>query len=102
VLNLHPEQRVNAFLRIWTLKEAYIKATGQGLACPLDAFSFNLDPIAIRFRGDRLSDTPDLWQFDQFSVAPRRLIALARRRATATILPGRSRIVRRQVGAEET
>jgi 4'-phosphopantetheinyl transferase len=106
VLNLHPEQRLNAFLRIWTLKEAYIKAIGQGLACPLDAFSFNLDPIAIRFGGDRLADTPDRWQFDQFPVAPRHVIALARRRAMATVLPQglvpEFRVVRRQVRAEET
>jgi len=41
---LPPEEAVCAFYRIWTRKEAVLKAIGAGLAAPLDAFSVSLRP----------------------------------------------------------
>lgn len=39
-----PDQRDRAFLRGWTCKEAFVKATGEGLGYPLDRFAVSLDP----------------------------------------------------------
>jgi 4'-phosphopantetheinyl transferase len=53
------EQRGACFLRLWTLKEAYIKAVGKGLSIELDSFWFELDDGPA----PRLRPPDDSWQF---------------------------------------
>jgi 4'-phosphopantetheinyl transferase len=82
-LHASPEaSRRERFFDYWTLKEAYIKARGMGLAIPLDHFSFLIEmgkPIRIEF-DPRLPDDAASWQFAQLRVAPRHLISAAVRR----------------------
>jgi 4'-phosphopantetheinyl transferase len=41
---LQESQRLTAFYRIWTCKEAYLKATGAGLSFPLNRFRVSVAP----------------------------------------------------------
>ena len=38
------DDQLSRFFEIWTLKESYIKAVGQGLSIPLNSFSIIMDP----------------------------------------------------------
>lgn len=83
-----------AFFDYWTLKEAYIKARGFGLALPLADFAFILAPPApprIAFE-PALNDDPETWQFAQDWPTPNHRLALAVRREGAD-LPVRIRTV---------
>ena len=71
--------RAEAFFDVWTLKEAYIKAVGLGVALPLKDFAFTRDPLRISF-APTLDDTPSRWLFRRFRPAPDIAMALAARR----------------------
>ncbi len=109
---LPPGQRPARFFDLWTLKEAYIKARGQGLALSLQGFAFDLRgvtplelPLASAAVGARdgwqyteasaqaigLQLTPAMadhaagWQFVVAMPNPRHRLALAVRFATAAV-----------------
>jgi 4'-phosphopantetheinyl transferase len=68
------------FMRFWTLKEALIKATGEGLSRALDSFSFSLDPVSIAFDPEDAAEAMK-WKFIEAQPTPRHLLALAVRRS---------------------
>ncbi len=57
------EKRKDAFFRLWTLKESFVKATGAGLSLGLDSFCFDLSGTA-----PKLSHSPDgnFYYFKEF------------------------------------
>ena len=100
-IEAQPEQeRHHRFLTYWTLKEAYIKARGFGLALPLGDFAFRLAPPdnpTITFEPS-MKDDPGTWQFMQDWPTPQHRLGLAVRR-TGDDLPVRIREVVPQVGS---
>jgi 4'-phosphopantetheinyl transferase len=79
---LPEDEQQRVFFDYWTLKEAYIKARGFGLALPLGDFAFKLNPPdapTIAFE-PALEDDPASWQFLQEWPTPQHRLALAVRR----------------------
>ena len=75
-------QQESRFFAYWTLKEAYIKARGMGLALPLDGFAFDLDAaggageMGFSVRPD-LGDRAEEWSFCLLDAGPEHRAAFA-------------------------
>jgi 4'-phosphopantetheinyl transferase len=81
-LSAFPEnQRLRAFYNCWTRKEAYLKATGEGLTHPLDQFDVSLAPgepaRLLRVQGDPLEAAR--WSLQALEPASDYIAAIALR-----------------------
>lgn len=79
ILLLPEDQRQSRFYDLWTLKEAYIKACGMGLAISLQHFSYGFpgdDRLTVEFDVQR-NDVEGAWQFWQLSAGSDFKLALA-------------------------
>lgn len=64
--------RLDAFFNAWTRKEAYIKAIGDGLSCPLESFEVTMAPrdeVRLRSINGSAADA-DRWSLRAFAPAP--------------------------------
>jgi 4'-phosphopantetheinyl transferase len=67
------------FRALWTLKEAFIKATGIGLSQGLHSFAMHFHPIRVTFPDDGADPktTDSNWHFHQQTTATRHTLAVA-------------------------
>jgi 4'-phosphopantetheinyl transferase len=81
---LPPEDRLAAFFRCWTQKEAFVKAIGEGLFFPLDRFDVSLAPGGpgrlLHVAG--CPDAPSQWRIVNFCPKQGYAAALAVKKPT--------------------
>jgi 4'-phosphopantetheinyl transferase len=76
---LPSEHRTEAFFNCWTRKEAFIKAVGEGLSCPLDSFDVSLGPYSVAALLDlrHAAAQRQTWSLRDLAPAPGYAAALA-------------------------
>lgn len=76
-----PARQTHTFFRLWTLKEALIKTTGEGLERALDSFSFAFDPVTVAFHPHDPNEAAR-WTFWELEPSAHHAMALAIRQDT--------------------
>lgn len=74
---ISPARRHEVFFRVWTRKEAYIKARGEGLSHPLHQFDVSLDDAAALLTTRPDASEAQHWQLENLTIAPGFLAAAA-------------------------
>jgi 4'-phosphopantetheinyl transferase len=74
---LPQEQRLEAFFRCWTRKEAYVKALGSGLSTPLDRFEVSTDQSAALLSVNGTARGTEGWSLWSGSLDDDHLMAAA-------------------------
>lgn len=72
---LNEAHRRDAFFRLWTLREAYLKATGQGITTSLPHVHFSVDPPTVF--SDSSDEFLNEWFLWQTRVTPSHILAVA-------------------------
>lgn len=64
------EERKKMFYRIWTMKESYVKMTGEGLTIPLDCMEFDWNGKGQVYRNGELCQcTVHTWEMDGYRMS---------------------------------
>jgi 4'-phosphopantetheinyl transferase len=72
-----PPARYESFFRIWTRKEAYIKALGEGLSHPLHEFDVSFDEAAALLATRPDGAEAERWHLENLAIAPGFIAAAA-------------------------
>jgi 4'-phosphopantetheinyl transferase len=77
-------EQSRGFFRLWTMKEAFIKATGKGVAQGLHSFAIGFEPLRVTFPDPGRAE-PGEWRFVQEAIGGGHLLGLAWRGPDAAV-----------------
>ena len=80
--SLLPSMREQAFYKLWTLKESFVKTTGRGLDLPLRSFQIDIRRMPPRLECDEVTEPYSLF-LPAFSAAPDYQLAVCVEQAEA-------------------
>lgn len=67
-INSKPGERLNRFFRLWTIKESYLKAIGEGMRLTPDSLEFSMDGDRIKLLSVKGFFEQEDWKFKEFST----------------------------------
>lgn len=70
IISVNPSEQLESFYHIWTQKEAFIKANGEGLTYPLRDFSVSVDPHNPGRLLSTKNGDPSQWQMVSYVPEP--------------------------------
>jgi len=85
LFSLAEVQRPLGFFKLWTMKEAFIKATGKGVSQGLDTFVMGFDPLRVTFPDPSKTESGP-WRFAQEAVGNTHLLGVAWRGPAAEVI----------------
>lgn len=85
LFSLPEVERSRGFYKLWTMKEAFIKATGKGVSQGLQSFAIHFEPLRVSFP-DPVEAVPGNWRFVQEMVDDDHLLSLAWRGPEAEVM----------------
>lgn len=66
-----------AFFQLWTLKESFVKAIGEGLSYPFKDISFQREELEkLMFSGKKITGSVDGWYFEQVQSGPQYVVSI--------------------------
>lgn len=68
-INTKPEERISRFFRFWTVKESYLKATGEGMRLQPENLEFTIEKDRIRQLSVKGVFEQEDWNFKEFCPA---------------------------------
>lgn len=82
----NPSEKKYRFFKFWTIKEAYLKAIGEGMRLPPDKLEFSINNGKFKLQSINGVDEQDDWDFKDFNLGDNYIGTLVLKNTSANII----------------